>query len=139
MQGSAPISSKTPEGRKLRPGSPRRGCAVWSLDRLLPIQPGAPGYELDPLYLPAAAAGLIAYLLGRSRRSAFIGGIGSILLMDLSSWLENIVRGFRNIPVVLGGGGVFDAALVAGVVGTLLAELVGEARERLGGGHREED
>ena len=133
---------KTPErAEKLRgPLTALVGAAlVWSLDRLLPIQPGAPGYELDPLYLPAAAAGLIAYLLGRSRRSAFIGGVGSTLLMDLSSWLENIVRGFRNIPVVLGGGGVFDAALVAGVVGTLLAELVGEARERLGGGHREED
>ena len=52
---------------------------VWSLDRLLPINPGSLGYELDPLYLPAAAAGLIAYLLGRSRRAAFIGGVGSIL------------------------------------------------------------
>lgn len=110
---------------------------VWSLDRLLPIHPGSPGYELDPLYLPAAAAGLIAYLLGRSRRAAFIGGVGSILLMDLSSWAENIVRGFRNIPVLLGGGGVFDAALVAGVVGTLLAEVVGEVKERLGGGPRD--
>ena len=111
---------------------------VWSLDRLLPINPGSLGYELDPLYLPAAAAGLIAYLLGRSRRSAFIGGIGSIFLMDLSSWAENMIRGFRYIPVVLGGGGVFDAALVAGVVGTLLAEVIGEVKERLSGGPREE-
>ena len=112
---------------------------VWSLDRLLPINPGSLGYELDPLYLPAAAAGVIAYLLGRSRRSAFIGGVGSIFFMDLSAWLENIVRGFRNIPVVLGGGGVFDAALIAGVVATLLAELFGEVRERLAGGPREEE
>ncbi|NLA26323.1 MAG: DUF1614 domain-containing protein [Firmicutes bacterium] len=132
---------KTPEKEeKLRgPLTALAGAAlVWSLDRLLPLHPGT-GYELDPLYLPAAAAGIIAYLLGRSRRSAFIGGIGSILLLDLSSWVENIVRGFRNIPVVLGGGGVFDAALVAGVVGTLLAELVGEIKERLSGGPREKN
>ena len=107
---------------------------VWSLDRLLPVNPGSLGYELDPLYLPAVAAGVVAYLLGRSRRAAFIGGVGSILLMDLSSWAENIVRGFRDIPVLLGGGGVFDAALIAGVIGTLLAELVGEVTERLRGG-----
>ncbi|HOA35600.1 MAG: DUF1614 domain-containing protein [Dethiobacteria bacterium] len=132
---------KTPEKEeKLRgPLTALAGAAlVWSLDRLLPINPGSLGYELDPLYLPAAAAGLIAYLLGRSRRAAFIGGVGSIFLMDLSSWVENMVRGFRYIPVLLGGGGVFDAALVAGVVGTLLAELIGEVKERLGGGPREE-
>lgn len=107
---------------------------VWSLDRLLPLNPGSLGYEFDPLYLPALAAGLIAYLLGRSRRAAFIGGVGSIFLMDLSSWLENMVRGFRDIPVILGGGGIFDAALIAGVIGALLAELIGEVTERLRGG-----
>lgn len=110
---------------------------VWSLDRLLPVNPGSLGYELDPLYLPAVAAGLIAYLLGRSRRSAFIGGVGSILLLDLSAWAENLFRGFRDIPVILGGGGVFDATLIAGVIGTLLAEVVGEVRERLQGGPEE--
>ena len=76
---------------------------VWSLDRLLPVNPGAPGYELDPLYLPAAAAGLIAYLLGRSRRASFIGGVVAVLLLDLSAWVENMLRGFRNIPIILGG------------------------------------
>ncbi|NMD41920.1 MAG: DUF1614 domain-containing protein [Firmicutes bacterium] len=110
---------------------------VWSLDRLLPVNPGSLGYEFDPLYLPALAAGLIAYLLGRSRRAAFIGGVGSIFLMDLSSWLENIIRGFKDIPVILGGGGIFDAALIAGVVGALLAELIGEVAERLRGGPNE--
>ncbi|HOL17746.1 MAG TPA: DUF1614 domain-containing protein, partial [Bacillota bacterium] len=79
---------------------------VWSLDRLLPVNPGAPGYELDPLYLPAAAAGLIAYLLGRSRRASFVGGVVAVLLLDLSAWVENMLRGFRNIPVILGGAGV---------------------------------
>lgn len=113
-------------------------AVVWSLDRLLPINPGAPGYELDPLYLPALAAGLIAYLLGRSRRAAFIGGVVGVLLLDLSAWIENIVRGFRNIPVILGGAGVFDVALIGGVIAVMLAEIIGEVRERIGGGPGEE-
>ncbi|MEW5785613.1 MAG: DUF1614 domain-containing protein [Bacillota bacterium] len=113
-------------------------AAVWSLDRLLPINPGSAGYELDPLYLPAAAAGVVAYLTGRSRRAAYIGGVIGVALLDLSSWAENMVRGFRNIPVFLGGAGVFDAALIAGVFGVMLAELVGEIRERIGGGPKEE-
>jgi hypothetical protein len=112
---------------------------VWSLDRLLPINPGAIGYELDPLYLPAAAAGLIAYLLGRSRRASFIGGVAAVLLLDLSSWLENMIRGYREIPIVLGGAGAFDATLIAGVFAVLLAEIIGEVRERAGGGPKEEE
>jgi uncharacterized membrane protein len=111
---------------------------VWSLDRLLPVNPGSPGFELDPLYLPAVAAGLIAYLLGRSRRASFIGGVAAVLLLDLSAWIENVVRGFRNIPVILGGAGVFDVALIAGVIAVMLAEIIGEVRERVGGGPREE-
>lgn len=111
---------------------------VWSLDRLLPVNPGTVGYELDPLYLPAAAAGLIAYLVGRSRRASFIGGVVGVFLLDLSSWVENMLRGFRNIPVILGGAGVFDATLIAGVLAVMLAELIGEVRERMGGGPRKE-
>jgi len=111
---------------------------VWSLDRLLPINPGAPGYELDPLYLPAAASGLIAYLLGRSRRASFIGGVGAVLLLDLSSWVENLFRGYRDIPIILGGAGAFDAILIAGVFAVMLAEIIGEVRERVEGGPREE-
>ncbi len=114
-------------------------ASVWSLDRILPLSPGSRGYELDPLYLPAAAAGLIAYILGRSRRSAFIGGVLAVLLMDLASWAENMARGFRDIPVILGGAGVFDAAVVAGVIAVLLAELAGEVRERVQGGPEESD
>ena len=109
-------------------------AAVWSLDRLLPVNPGAAGYELDPLYLPAAAAGLVAYLVGRSRRASFIGGVLGVALLDLSAWVENMARGFREIPVFLGGAGIFDAALIAGVLAVMLAELIGEIRERAAGG-----
>jgi hypothetical protein len=39
--------------------------------------------------------------------------------------------------VVLGGAGVFDATIVAGLIATGLAEFVGETRERIEGGGEE--
>lgn len=107
------------------------GAAVWGVDRILPANPpGAIGYEMDPLYIPATFAGIIAYLLGRSRRSAFIGGVGGIFFLDMAAWAENLIRSTKAVPIVLGGAGIFDATLIAGVFGVLLAELVGEIRER---------
>ncbi len=105
--------------------------AIWIIDRTLPLTPGSWGYLFDPLYLPAAIAGLIAYLLGRSRRSSFIGGVLTIIVLDLAAWGENIIRAVRHNPIVLGGAGAFDATLVAGVIAVMLAEVIGEVRERL--------
>lgn len=106
-------------------------AVIWIIDRTFPLTPGSWSYLFDPLYLPAAVAGLIAYLLGRSRRSSFIGGVLAIIILDLSAWGENIYRGIRNNSIILGGAGVFDATLVAGVIAVMLAELIGEVRERL--------
>lgn len=111
---------------------------IWVIDRALPLNPGHWSYLFDPLYLPAAIAGLIAYLLGRSRRSSFIGGVLAIVILDLAAWVENMFRGIRHNPIVFGGAGVFDATLVAGVIAVMLAEVIGEVRERLerGSGER---
>lgn len=107
---------------------------VWGLDTVLPAQPGAGRLDIDPLYLPPLVAGLTAYLLGRSRRAAFIGGVFGIVLLDAAFWVRSALLGVPAGPVVLGGGGVFGAAVVAGVFAVLLAELIGEVRERLRGG-----
>ncbi len=108
--------------------------AVWSLELLLPGQPGVGWLDIDPLYLPPLVAGLVAYLLGRSRRAAFIGGVLGIILLDTGLWAWNLIAGRPMGTVVLGGGGVFGAVVVAGVFAVLLAELIGEIRERLKGG-----
>lgn len=107
---------------------------VWGLETVLPAQPGVGRLDIDPLYLPPLVAGLTAYLLGRSRRAAFIGGVLGIFLLDAGLWARSVVVGAPAGPVVLGGGGVFGAMVVAGVFAVLLAELIGEVRERLGGG-----
>ncbi len=104
---------------------------VWIIDRLFPLEPGLFALDVDPLYLPALVAAVVAYALGRSRRSAFIGALLGVLFIDLIAWGENLVRGFRDISVTLGSGGVFGAALVSAVIAVLLAEAVGEIRERL--------
>ncbi|MEW6457988.1 MAG: DUF1614 domain-containing protein [Bacillota bacterium] len=107
---------------------------VGGLETVLPAQPGAGRLDIDPLYLPPLAAGLTAYVLGRSRRAAFIGGVLGIVLLDAGVWARSVLLGASTGPVVLGGGGAFGATVVAGVFAVLLAELVGEVRERLGGG-----
>ncbi len=104
---------------------------VWIIDRLLPLEPGLFILDVDPLYLPAIVAAAVAYGLGRSRRASFCGAFTGVLLVDLAAWGENVVRGFGDITVVLGGGGVFGAAVISAVLAVLLAEVVGEVRERL--------
>lgn len=88
---------------------------------------------LDPLYLYPVVGGIVAYLIGRSRRSAFIAATIGILLFDVISYLRLIIL---RIPgsVLIGGGGAFDAIIVAGLLAVLLAEFIGETRERLQGG-----
>ena len=103
---------------------------VWAFDRLLPLEPGMFFPDLDPLYLPAVVAAVVAYGLGRSRRASFIGAFMGVLLVDFLAWIENLAHGFADITVVLGGGGVIGAALLSGVLAVLLAEIVGEIRER---------
>lgn len=94
--------------------------------------------QLDPIYIYPLVAGLIAYLLGRSRRAAFIAAILGVMGMDLYHWFwlyRNSVPG----TVYLGGGGAFDSIVIAGIFAVVLAELIGEIRERLQGGPKDED
>lgn len=107
------------------------GGIVFGLGRLLPSEPEQ--LPFDPLYLYGVAGGLVAYLLGRSRRGAFICGVVGVLLSDLANavmvWSQGV-----NQPLVLGGAGVFDAVIIAGVIGVVLCELIGEVLERISRG-----
>ncbi|HHT72592.1 MAG: DUF1614 domain-containing protein [Firmicutes bacterium] len=91
------------------------------------------GTFIDPLWLFSIISGIVGYLAGRSRRAAFIAGVLGILLTDLvhavRAWLANM-----NTRTAIGGAGVFDAMIVAGIIAVALAEIVGETRERLSGG-----
>lgn len=88
---------------------------------------------LDPQYLWAIIAAVIAYVIARSRRLAFIVATLGILLMDVVHVIEVSIAGI-NAPTQIGGAGVFDTVIVAGILAVLLAEIIGESREALQGG-----
>lgn len=92
---------------------------------------------LDPLYLYGLIAGVVAYIVAaRSRRSAFVSATVGTMLLQIVHLIELLVTRQPG-SVDIGGAGAFDAIIIAGVTSVLLAELVGETRERLGGGHKE--
>lgn len=93
-----------------------------------PAPHGGTSMLIDPLWLSGITAGIVGYLSGRSRRSAFVAGVGGLILADVYDL-------FRSpSPTALGGAGIFDQIVFAGVIAVGLAEIVGEGRERLQGG-----
>lgn len=95
-------------------------------------------FNLDPLYLPGISAGLLAYLTTRSRRSAFIAGSGSIIVLDLIAAFTNLSNRLHS-QIIIGGAGIFDALIINGVIAVFVAEIIGEIRERLHRGAAELD
>ncbi|HMM21335.1 MAG TPA: DUF1614 domain-containing protein [Selenomonadales bacterium] len=106
-------------------------AAVLLGARYLPYEPE--NMFLDPKLIYGVAAGLIAYLAGRSRRSAFVGGTLGIILSDVAHFVT-IYRDAIPGTTDIGGAGAFDVVIIAGVIGVMVAELVGETREKLQGG-----
>lgn len=108
------------------------GGAVFAMNAyLLPDEPEA--IWIDPMYLNGLVGGVIAYALGRSRRGAFICGVLGVLIADGIVFIVNGANGVEQ-PLTLGGAGVFDAAIVSGLIGVVLSELVGEIVERFARG-----
>ncbi|MBR6185777.1 MAG: DUF1614 domain-containing protein [Clostridia bacterium] len=116
-------------------GSVLTGAAVFALGRLLPAEPES--MLVDPNYLYGIAGGVIAYLLSRSRRSAFICGVLGVMLADIAVALINWAYGV-NAVLTLGGAGAMDTVVISGLLAVLLAEAVGEIRERMSRPAREE-
>lgn len=104
------------------------GAAVYAIGAFMPDEPER--IVLDPNYACAIAAAVIAYLFGRSRRSAYIAATVGVLLADLANAL---VLALQDIAydLTLGGGGYFDVVVLSGVGAVVLCELFGEAMERI--------
>ena len=109
-------------------GSVLTGGAIFALGRLLPSEPEK--MTIDPHYLYGVAGGIIAYLLGRSRRAAFICGVLGVILADAAVAAINWANGI-NASLVLGGAGAMDTIVISGLLSVLLAEAIGEIRERM--------
>jgi len=105
------------------------GIAVYTAGKLLPAEPES--MFIDPIIAFSVIAGIIAYIFGRSRRGAFIAGIMGIIISDIISALGIVDR---PIGTAIGGAGILDAVVIAGVIAVLLCEITGEALEKMQGG-----
>ena len=102
---------------------------VYVVLKIIPLEPTY-AFLMDPLYLIAMLAGVAGYLAGRSRRSAFIAGVGAIVLNDIFTRIELFFRRATS-ELIIGGAGIIDATIISGLIALGLAELIGEIRERL--------
>lgn len=107
--------------------------AVYALGRALPEEPEA--MVIDPNYVYGIAAGVVAWLFGRSRRCAFISGVVGVTLANIAAWLAVRAAGVDQ-RLVLGGAGAYDVIVISGLLAVLLAELIGEVTERAARGRR---
>lgn len=105
---------------------------IYALSVFLPDEPET--IVIDPMYLYGIVGGVVAYILGRSRRGAFICGVLGVMLADIAVAVVNWSGGIRQ-QLVLGGAGIFDAMVISGILGVVLAEFIGEVFERLARGN----
>lgn len=105
---------------------------IYALSVYMPNEPES--IVLDPMFVYGIVGGVVAYLLGRSRRGAFICGVLGVMLADITVAVVNWSRGVQQ-TLVLGGAGVFDAMVISGILGVLLAEFIGEVIERFARGN----
>ena len=104
------------------------GLVIWALAKAM--SPEEQWMRVSPVFIYGLAAGIVAAVTGRSRRTAFIAGLGGYVLSDILHWVELAVRRYPG-TVAFGGAGAFDATVIASVLAVLFVELVGEAREKL--------
>lgn len=109
-------------------GTALTAAAVYALSVFLPDEPEQ--MWIDPNLLYGISGGVVAYVLGRSRRGAFICGVGGVLLADVVNALVLWSRGVDQ-RLTLGGAGLVDSVVISGILAVLLAEAVGELLERL--------
>lgn len=104
---------------------------IYLSGRFLPSEPEI--MLLDPNYIYGIIGGIVAYVLGRSQRAAFIAGILGVLLADIGQFTINQYMGIRT-PLRLGADGSVDAVIISGILAVLFAEGIGEIREKMQGG-----
>ena len=107
-------------------------ASIWLLGRFVSNEYALP---VDIIYLYPIVAGLVGYLFGRSRKGAFVAAVLGVLLFDVTHGVYLIWNRMPGL-VHFGGGGMYDAVMLSGVLAVCLSELIGESRERMQGGPR---
>lgn len=97
-----------------------------ALDYVLPADPES--LVMEPMFVYGIVAGVVAYVLGRSRRNAFISAILGINLAAIVMFLINLSMGTKTV-LGLGTGGAFGTTIVACIISVCLAEFIGRMLE----------
>ena len=101
---------------------------IYLISKVMPAE--AEEMWMDPIWLYGPCGGLIAWMIGRSRRAAFICGVAGTLLADIVSSISAKLQGYST-ELHLGGGGIADTCVISGVTAVLLCEIIGELIERM--------
>lgn len=102
------------------------GGVIYGLEWLLPANPE--NVIIDNMYIYGFVAGIVAYLLGRSRRNAFVSCLFGLSLAQLVQWIINLCSGTPTI-LGLGVGGAFGTYVVALVISVAVSEFLGRCFE----------
>lgn len=99
---------------------------IYGLEWLLPADPEE--MIIDNMYIYGIVAGVTSYVLGRSRRNAFISCLFGIALASVVQWLINFASGTPSI-LGLGVGGAFGTYIVAIIISVAVSEFLGRCFE----------
>lgn len=83
---------------------------------------------IENVLLYGATAGVIAYIMGRSRRNAFICSVLGLSVSALITFLINLSLGVES-TLALGVAGAFDTMIVSTLIAVGLCELIGTTVE----------
>lgn len=99
---------------------------IYLLEWILPADPES--VVIDNTYVYGVVAGIVAYVLGRSRRNAFVSCLFGIMLAQLIQWIVNWAK---NTPTILGlgVGGAFGTYIVAIIISVAISEFLGRCFE----------
>jgi hypothetical protein len=116
----------TRETGEMRLASFVTAAAVFALRYFIPLN------SLGLRFLSAALIGLIAgaisYLIGRSRRGAFVSAVFGVTFGELAVFLVDL--GMGRVPALaLGTGGMLDSIVIASLAAVLLAHFLDALNE----------
>ena len=101
---------------------------IYALEWILPAEPEE--VLIDNMYVYGVVAGVVAYVLGRSRRNAFISCLFGITLAMIIQWIVNFAM---NTPSILGlgVGGAFGTYIVSIIISVAVSEFLGRCFEAI--------
>lgn len=99
---------------------------IYGIEWLLPADPE--NVIIDNMYVYGLIAGVVAYLLGRSRRNAFISALFGLILAQFIQWIVNFALGVPTI-LGLGVGGAFGAYVISIIIAVAVSEFLGRCFE----------